>query len=197
MPNIGAVLKEEIARLSRREARRQNAALKKIAAAHRRHIAALRQQIVRLEKQVKVLGSRAARAPAAVPAGDDAGGKLRFQARGLKTLRARLGLSAGDLGRLLGVTGQSVYNWEAKKATPRREQLAALAALRGVGKREIQARLAGDAGAAPAAAEKPAKAGRGKPGRKPGRKASRKPGLKPGRKPGRPRKAKAAAAAAA
>jgi len=190
MPNIGALLKDEIARLSRREARRQNAALKKAAAAHRKHIAALRQQIVRLEKQVKSLGSRIGRAPATVAAGDDAGaGNLRFQARGLKTLRKRLGLSAGDLGKLLGVTGQSVYNWEAKKATPRREQLAALAALRGVGKREIQARLEGAGGAAPEAAEKPAEARRGKPGRKPARKSGR----KAARKPARPRKAKAKA----
>lgn len=185
MPNIGSLLKEEIARLSRREARRQNAALKKAAAAHRKHIAALRQQIVALEKQVKSLGSRVGRTPAAASVGEDAGaGKLRFQARGLKTLRARLGLSAGDLGRLLGVSGQSVYNWEAKKATPRREQIAAIAALRGAGKREVKAQLEGLGGAAPAAEENPAKGRRGKPGRKPGRKAAR--------KPGRPRKAQAA-----
>ncbi|MFN7550647.1 MAG: helix-turn-helix domain-containing protein [Pseudomonadota bacterium] len=188
MPNIGSLLKEEIARLSRREARRQNAALKKAAAAHRRHIAALRQQIVRLEKEVKALGSSVRRAPAAAPGGDDAGGgKLRFQARGLKTLRARLGLSAGDLGKLLGVTGQSVYNWEARKATPRREQLAALAALRGAGKREIQVRLEGAGGSAPEASERPAETRRGKPG------PARKTGRKAARKPARPRKAKAEA----
>jgi DNA-binding XRE family transcriptional regulator len=180
MPNIGSLLKEEIARLSRREARRQNAALKKAAAAHRKHIAALRQQIVALAKQVKTLGSRIGRTPAAAAAGEDAGaGKLRFQARGLKTLRARLGLSAGDLGRLLGVSGQSVYNWEAKKATPRREQIAAIAALRGAGKREVQARVEGLGGETAAAA--PAKARRGKSARK------------GSRRPGRARKAKAAA----
>lgn len=173
MPNIGSLLKDEIARLSRREARRQNAALKKAATAHRKHIAALRQQIVRLEKQVKALAARAGRSAAAAPAASEEAGKLRFQARGLKTLRARLGLSAADLGKLLGVTGQSVYNWEAKKATPRREQIAAIAALRGVGKREVAARLsgitppAGDPprrgrkGAKAAKAAKPARAKRG------------------------------------
>ena len=164
MPNIGTLLKDEIARLSRREARRQNAALKKAAAAHRKHIAALRQQIVRLEKQVKALATRAGRSAAAAPVAAEEGGKHRFQARGLKTLRARLGLSAADLGKLLGVTGQSVYNWEAKKATPRREQIAAIAALRGVGKREIQARLQGAGGEAAAAPDaKPGKGRRGKP----------------------------------
>jgi DNA-binding transcriptional regulator YiaG len=181
MPNIGTLLKDEIARLSRREARRQNTALKKAATAHRKHIAALRKQLLGLEKQVKALAARAGRVMAATPAAADTGGKHRFQARGLKSLRARLGLSAADLGKLLGVTGQTIYNWEAKKATPRSAQIAAIAALRGAGKREIQARLH-DAGAESAAAQaKPAKARRGRPGRK------------SGRKPGRPRKAKAAA----
>ena len=43
---------------------------------------------------------------------------------------------------LLGVSAQTVYNWEAKKATPRAAQLEAIAALRGIGKREAQSRLA-------------------------------------------------------
>jgi transcriptional regulator with XRE-family HTH domain len=53
----------------------------------------------------------------------------------------RLGLSAADLARLLGVSMQSVYNWEHKKATPRKEQVAAIAALRSVGKKEARQRL--------------------------------------------------------
>jgi len=44
---------------------------------------------------------------------------------------------------------QSVYNWERKVAVPRSSQIAAIAALRGVGKKEALQRL--EAQAAPKA----------------------------------------------
>ena len=56
--------------------------------------------------------------------------------------RKRLGLSAADYGLLVGATGQSVYAWESGKTKPRAKNLAAIAALRGAGKREVDARLA-------------------------------------------------------
>ena len=67
----------------------------------------------------------------------------RFSAKGLQARRSRLDLSAADFGKLLGVSAQSIYNWESEKARPRAEQIAKLAALRGLGKREVAARLAG------------------------------------------------------
>ena len=56
--------------------------------------------------------------------------------------RKRLGLSAADFGLLVGATGQSIYAWETGKTKPRPQALAAIAALRGIGKREVEARLA-------------------------------------------------------
>jgi DNA-binding transcriptional regulator YiaG len=67
--------------------------------------------------------------------------KLRFRADGLRTHRAKLGLSAKDYGKLVGVSGLTIYHWEAGKAKPRRRQLAALATVRGIGKREALKRL--------------------------------------------------------
>ena len=52
-----------------------------------------------------------------------------------------MGLSATDFGKLVGVSAQSIYNWELGAAKPRAEQVAKLAALRSVGKREAQVRL--------------------------------------------------------
>ena len=49
--------------------------------------------------------------------------------------------SAADFATLLGVSGQSVYKWEHGEARPRARQLEAIAALRGIGKREAAARL--------------------------------------------------------
>lgn len=70
-----------------------------------------------------------------------AGKPIRFVAKGLRSMRQKLGLSAAELASLIGVSEQSVYNWEQKKATPRREQVAAIVGLRGIGKKEARARL--------------------------------------------------------
>lgn len=67
--------------------------------------------------------------------------RLRFSAKGLRSHRKRLGISAADYGRLIGVTGQTIYKWERGSARPRKRQLAGLAELRDAGKREANARL--------------------------------------------------------
>jgi len=140
MPNIGSVLKDEISRLAKREIRRELAVLKKASAAHRRHIAALKRQTAALQRQAAMLGKGMARAAPAAAAASD-GKPARFQARGLRSMRQRLGLSAAKMAKLLGVSELSVYNWETGKSTPQKERLAAIVQLRTAGKREIQARL--------------------------------------------------------
>lgn len=149
MPNIAALLKDEISRLSRKEIRRQMGPMRKASAAHRRHIAALKREIARLEKSVASLGKRASAPAATAKESDDGGAAPRFQARGLVSLRSRLGLSAAELAKLIGVSSQSVYNWEHRKATPRRSQIAQIAQLRGLGKKDARARLEGAPAAAP------------------------------------------------
>ena len=67
--------------------------------------------------------------------------QTRFVPKGLRSHRARLGLSAEDYGRLAGVSAQTIYSWERETSTPRAEQRASLAAVRGLGKRETHARL--------------------------------------------------------
>ena len=79
--------------------------------------------------------------PSAVEEADGAD-RLRFRASGMASNRKRLGLSAADFGLLVGASGQSIYAWEQVKARPRGKNLAAIAALRGVGKREVVERLA-------------------------------------------------------
>jgi len=140
MPNIGALLKEEISRLSRRQVRSQVEATKKASAQHRRNIAALKSQVATLERKVVVLERSIRALPHAAPE-ESTAKRPRFVAKGLRSQRARLALSAADYGRLVGVSAQSIYNWEQASASPRAEQLAALAALRGIAKREAKARL--------------------------------------------------------
>jgi DNA-binding transcriptional regulator YiaG len=140
MADIGTTLRQEISRLARREIRGQVQAVKKASAQYRRHIAALKRQVAALERQVAGFLRRTLDMPSAA-ANSPTPSMVRFVPKGLRAQRGRLGLSAADYGRLAGVSAQSVYNWEQGHAKPRAEQLAALAALRSMGKREARARL--------------------------------------------------------
>lgn len=140
MPNVATVLRDEIARLSRKEIRNHVDPTRKATAQHRREIRLLKRQIAQLEQQVKLLSGKVLGTRPAVPAGP-AGRPLRYSAKGLLTQRKRLGLSATDYGMLVGVSSQSIYNWEREASHPRPEQIGKLAALRGIGKREAVARL--------------------------------------------------------
>jgi DNA-binding XRE family transcriptional regulator len=141
MPNIGTVLREEITRLARKESRGQIDSTKKATTQHRRDIAALKRQVAQLERQVALLSRKALATPPA--ASSNATAKpVRFAAKALRSQRNRLGLSAADLGKLMGVSAQSIYNWERELARPRAEQIAKLAALRAIGKRNAADRLA-------------------------------------------------------
>lgn len=142
MPNIAAVLKDEIARIARKEVRAQTGDFKKASAQYRTTIAALRRRVDELERQLKRVGKGTARARANPSEDQDASGKpRRFSPARLASQRRKLGLSAADFATLLGVSGQSVYKWEHGEARPRARQLEAIAALRGIGKREAAARL--------------------------------------------------------
>jgi DNA-binding transcriptional regulator YiaG len=142
MPNIASVLKAEVARVARKEVRAETVVLRKAAATHRSDIAALKRRLAELEQALRRARKQGAKASA--PAHDDDGeGSTthRFSAKGLASNRRRLGLSAADVGLLVGTSGQSIYHWESGKARPRAAYREAIAALRGMGKREALARL--------------------------------------------------------
>jgi DNA-binding transcriptional regulator YiaG len=140
MPNIASILKEEIARVARKEVRSEIAALKKSVTTHRAEIAALKRRAQALEQQLRRVAKASAK-PKAVVADDATAPSLRFRAAGLASQRKRLGLSASECGMLVGASGQSIYNWESGKARPQAKHLVALATLRTMGKKEAAARL--------------------------------------------------------
>ncbi len=140
MPNIASVLKEEIARVARKEGRAETQQLKKSSAHFRSDIAALKRRIAALEQLVARLGKAAGKKPATASP-DELTGSFRFSASGLLAQRKRLGLSAAEAGRLLGVSDQSVYKWENGKTRPRASQFSAIAELRSLSKKQAAARL--------------------------------------------------------
>lgn len=143
MPNIASILKAEISRVARKEVRAEIDILKKASANHRASIAALRRQVSALEKDLRRAAKGSARRAPADDSGDanEAGPKRRFSATRLAAHRSKLDLSAASYGKLVGVSGQTIYHWEQGKARPRAAQLEKLAAVRELGKSEVAERL--------------------------------------------------------
>ena len=133
-------LKSEIARIAKKEFRTETLTLKKTSAQYRSEIAALKRRLATLESIVGKLSKQTKKESKVVePEGKK---DLRFRVSGFANLRKKLGVSADEMGVLLGVSDQSVYKWEQGKAKPRASQLKAIAAVRKLGKREVAERLA-------------------------------------------------------
>jgi DNA-binding transcriptional regulator YiaG len=139
MPNFASALKEEIVRLARKEGRNETERLKKASSQYRSDIAALKRRLEALEKQLSHFEKKSKSSQKLEVSGETT--PVRFSAKGLASQRQRLGLAAAEMGLLLGVSAQTIYNWEAGKSRPRQQQLAAIAALRGLGKRQVKSRL--------------------------------------------------------
>lgn len=139
MPNLSMILKIEITRLARKEIKAAVDPVRKANAGHRKEIAELKRDIASLRRDLKAASKPSI---ARADASEEANAGTRFSAKGLKSLRARLGFSAAEFGLLVEASGQSVYNWETGKTVPRASQQAALASVRGIGKREAAKRLA-------------------------------------------------------
>ena len=141
MPNIASVLKEEIARVARKEIRADTQRLKKATSVYRSEIAALKRRVLALEQAFKRLGQSTAK-NASPGAEVDGSQSMRFSSKALASQRQRLELSAEDLGLLVGASGKSIYRWEAGVARPRAKHISAIASLRSIGKKEATKRLA-------------------------------------------------------
>ncbi len=142
MPNIAKVLKDEITRLARKQVRQETGVTRKAAADHRRQIASLKRTVGALQRRLAFLEKREKDRLANVRQESQANGRqARFSAVWLKRHREKLGISAADYAKLVGVSALSIYNWESGKAKPRAKQVEALSAIRGIGKREAERRL--------------------------------------------------------
>jgi ribosome-binding protein aMBF1 (putative translation factor) len=128
MPNIASALKNEISRIARKEVRAETEKLKR--------------QVADLEKMLRDQSKSARMAPAVPTNQLSERGGLRFRSKGFAAHRQRLGLSAAQAGALLGVSGQTVYHWEAGKSKPRASQMSRIDALRKLTKKRAAAAVA-------------------------------------------------------
>ena len=134
MTNIASVLKSEISRIARKEVRAEIDSLKKASTQHRAAIAQLRRQVSDLEKRLRQAERQAASA-SRTTSSEAADTPRRFSAGRLAAHRAKLGLPAAAYGKLVGMSGATIYLWEQGKARPNAEQLQRLAALRTLSRR--------------------------------------------------------------
>ncbi len=136
MSNVASVLKEEIARVARKEIRRETSFLKKSSTAYRAEIAALKRRVAELERQLRRLGKGSESSAPAAANEDSVTQRTRFSAKSMAAQRRRLGLSAAECGLLVGASAQSIYNWEEGKVRPRAQHMPAIYALRNLGRRQ-------------------------------------------------------------
>ncbi len=144
MPSIEKVLREEILRLARKEAKAATADLKKTSAAQRRTIAEFRRRIESLERENKRLNREMSKVPQpAVESVDDSVDSARITAKTIKSIRKQLGLSQADLAKLVGVAAISVSKWEQKEGrlSFRSDAKAKLVAVRAMTKKEAMEKL--------------------------------------------------------
>jgi DNA-binding transcriptional regulator YiaG len=142
MSNLLGSMKDLIRRLARKEIREQVGGTKQSVVRYRSEIAKLKQQLGEQSKQLSRLQKQVAGQEGQPADEEDPLADFRFSARSVQAQRRRLGLSASDYGKIVGVSGLSIYKWEQGKARPRKAQMAALVAVRGIGKREALKRLA-------------------------------------------------------
>ena len=136
MSHVVNVLKAEIDRLAAKQADVEIAKARKAMAEYRHEVVELKRRLHEKEREITRLKKNQPTTD------DDPLADRRFSARSVRAQRQRLGLSAADYGRLVGVSALAVHHWEQSKARPRKAQLAALVAVRGIGKREALKKLA-------------------------------------------------------
>lgn len=140
MANIATIFKEEISRLSRKEVRSETEILKKSSAQYKSEIASLKRRVDVLEKQLTRL-TKVISSSAEPKETSETSTRSRFTAKGFKTLRQRLGLTAEVLAGLLDVSPATIYGWEVGKSKPRDTQMEKIIVLRGMGKKDVAAIL--------------------------------------------------------
>jgi len=130
-------VKQEILRLAEKQAEAKVAKARKAAMKYRSEAAMLKRLLKQREKEIKHLKKQVP----VQPENDPLQG-VRYSAKSVRAQRRRLGLSTEEYAKLVGVSPLTIHHWEIEKARPRRAQLMALVAVRGISKRDALARLA-------------------------------------------------------
>ena len=137
--SFAAAMKQEITRLARKEIKADTASTRRAVAQFRRDIADLKRLAKSMERRLAILESQEKKRLGKRVSADLAEG-ARFASRWVRSHREKIGFSQADYATLVGVSLTTIFNWEHGKTKPGKEQLAALVAVRRLGKREAERR---------------------------------------------------------
>jgi DNA-binding transcriptional regulator YiaG len=146
MSDVAKVLKTEIARISKREAKSATQRIAKSNAWLRKILAELKRRVVLLENENKHLLAAMKKYQKESPQKpDEETKKARITSKSIRSIRGRLGLSQAGFAKLVGVTTHAVFLWENKEGvlSLRANTRRALLSVRGLGAKEAKERLAG------------------------------------------------------
>jgi DNA-binding transcriptional regulator YiaG len=144
MSNVVNVLKAEIARISKREAKSATQGIGKSNTWLRKTVADLKRRLVLLEKENGHLTAMTKKYQVGQPEKvDEETSKARLTSKSIHSLRRKLRLSQADFGKLLGTTPHAVYLWEKKVGVLnlRDKTKTAILSIRGLGARDAKEKL--------------------------------------------------------
>jgi len=142
--NIAQVLKAEISRISKREAKALTSSTRSTAIQLKKTVANLKYRLATLEKATKELHGQVESLVAAIPKPvEEPEVKGWISGKGVKALRRKLGLSQGEFGKLTNASSHAVYLWESKPGMLKLRDATkkAIMEVRGIGKFEARKRL--------------------------------------------------------
>jgi DNA-binding transcriptional regulator YiaG len=144
MPDFTAVFKDEVRRLARKEIKDTSTKLRNDVVQLKKTIADQKRRIARLERDNKRFArvANAKREDEVTPEPTEIE-SARVSGKMIRNLRDRLGLTQAEMAALLGVSGQSVYQWERSdgRLNLRQTTKAAVVEARKLGAREARRRL--------------------------------------------------------
>lgn len=144
MPNFMKLFQEEVRRLARKELKGAFAKTLKGGAELKRTLARVKKRLTAIERNQKQL-MRQAGADTASATGELEGAspRLRISSTTIRTLRDRLRLTQAEFAKLVGVSGQSVYQWERRggRLHLRHATIERIREIKGLGAREARKRL--------------------------------------------------------
>ena len=142
--NIAQVLKAEISRISKKEAKVLSSPTRSTTIVLKKTVANLKTRLATLEKSNKELQKLVQSLVTAIPKPvEEPEVKGWISGKGVKSLRKKLGLSQAEFGKLVGVSTGAVVQWESKSGMLKLRDATkkAIMAIRGIGKVEARKRL--------------------------------------------------------
>lgn len=142
MPQFSALFQAEVRRLARKELKSEIAQIRRQNTELRRHVATLKRALAQAIAGQKRL-ARNISAPQQKNNEAESATRQRISSKTIRTLRAKLRLTQAEFAKLVGVSGQAVYQWERGDGRLRLRHTTrqAIADIKNIGAREARKRL--------------------------------------------------------